>query len=107
MLLSSAHEYFLLNLAKIAKIPAMGNNNKQNKKTPGTSKGEAKIMLGTILSTTLRIFIPITILFCIGLAIDLNAGTKPWGMIIDTGLGIILSIVLVIWQVKRIRLEGK
>ena len=66
-------------------------------------KAVTKMMLKTLLSTTWRIFAPVTVLFLVGLAVDLNAGTKPWGMAIGTGLGIIIAVVLVLAQLKDIR----
>ncbi len=65
-------------------------------------KNISRIMLLTLLSTTLRIFVPTTTLFLIGLAIDLNASTKPWCMLIGTSVGIIISIVLINAQLKDI-----
>ena len=60
-------------------------------------------MLRTLFSTTWRIFAPVTVLFLIGLAIDLNTPVKPWGMAIGTGLGIIIAVALVAAQLKDIR----
>ena len=70
--------------------------------TPTTSD-ITRLMLGTLFSTTLRIFAPVTLLFLIGLCIDLNTSTRPWGMLIGTGLGILIAIVLVISQLQAIR----
>jgi len=69
----------------------------------GASKAVTRMMLRTLASTTARIFLPVTILFCIGLAIDLNSPSKPWGMAIGTGVGIIIAAVLVFLQLKDIR----
>ena len=66
------------------------------------SKAATRMMLRTLFSTTLRIFVPITILFIVGLIIDLNTATKPWGMAIGTGLGIIIAIFLIFAQLKDI-----
>lgn len=62
-----------------------------------------KIMLKTLWSTTWRIFAPVSLFFAIGLILDLNSTTKPWGMIAGTGLGIAVALVLVIIQLKEIR----
>lgn len=61
------------------------------------------MMLKTLFSTTVRIFAPVMILFLVGLAVDLNVGTKPWGMIVGTGLGIVIAVILVMKQLKEIR----
>ena len=63
-------------------------------------------MLLTLLSTTLRIFIPVLVLLIFGLIIDLNFSTKPSGIIIGTGTGIILAAILVVLQLKNIRTES-
>ncbi|MCR5700232.1 MAG: AtpZ/AtpI family protein [Candidatus Saccharibacteria bacterium] len=62
-----------------------------------------KIMLRTLWSTTWRIFLPVSICFAIGLILDLNTATKPWGMIVGAGLGIIIALCLVFSQLKHIR----
>ena len=67
------------------------------------SKKVAKLMLKTLFSTTLRIFAPVTILFLIGLAIDLNNATKPWGMLTGTVIGIGIAIVLIVSQLNTIK----
>lgn len=61
------------------------------------------MMFKTLFSTTARIFLPVTLLFLIGLAIDLNTTTKPWGMAIGATVGIIIAVILVIIQLKNIR----
>lgn len=68
-----------------------------------SSKTAMRIMMRTLLSTTLRIFVPTTLLFLIGLAIDFNTPAKPWGMAVGTGIGIIIAAVLVFMQLKNIR----
>ena len=70
-------------------------------------KAVTKMMLKTLWSTTWRIFAPVSVFFAIGLALDLNASTKPWGMVIGTGLGIIVAIILVALQLKDIRSQAK
>lgn len=72
----------------------------------GAPKAVARMMLGTLFSTTWRVFAPVTVLFLIGLAIDLNAPTKPWCSAICTGLGIVISVVLVAAQLKDIRQQS-
>lgn len=61
------------------------------------------MMLKTLFSTTIRIFLPVTVLFLVGLAVDLNAATKPWGMALGTTIGIIVAAILVAVQLKNIR----
>lgn len=63
-------------------------------------KSVARVMLKTLISTTLRIFTPVTVLFLIGLAFDLNVATKPFGMLAGTLLGIAIAIALIISQLK-------
>ena len=70
-------------------------------------KEVARMMFRTLISTTVRIFLPIAILFGIGLAVDLNTSTKPWGMAVGTSIGSIVAIVLVISQLKSIREDTK
>lgn len=57
-------------------------------------------MLRTLFSTTWRIFGPVTVLFIIGLIIDLTIATKPWGILIGTGIGIIIAVGLVVEQLR-------
>lgn len=85
----------------------MSKEDKQVKVDVSTPKGAAKVMVKTLASTTVRIFAPVTILFLIGLTIDLNAGTKPYGMAIGTGVGIIIAVFLVVRQLKAIREDNK
>ena len=91
-----------LKFDKIVKV--IKENAKSNPETD-SPKAVAKVMMRTLFSTTWRIFVPVTVLFIIGLAIDLNATTKPWGMAIGTSLGIVVAIVLVALQLKSIRQE--
>lgn len=67
------------------------------------SKAVTRMMLKTLWSTTVRIFVPVTTLFIVGLIIDLNVGTKPYGMAVGTGAGAIIAVVLVVMQLKDIR----
>lgn len=60
-------------------------------------------MFRTLVSTTVRIFVPVAVLFLVGLAIDLNSATKPWGMAVGTGLGSIIAVALVAAQLKSFR----
>ena len=69
-------------------------------------KAVTRMMLRTLVSTTIRIFLPIAILFGIGLAIDLNTPSKPWGMAIGTGIGIIIAAILVATQLKTIHQDN-
>ena len=79
----------------------------KKKRTTDISKEVVRMMLRTLLSTTLRIFVPTTVLFIIGYVIDKNCGTLPWGMIIGATLGIIIAIVLVALQLKEIKADNK
>lgn len=73
----------------------------------GSSKAAARIMMRTLFSTTFRIFVPTTVLFLIGLAIDLNTPARPWGMAIGTSIGIIIAAILVFLQLKAIRQDNQ
>ena len=81
----------------------MTKTEKQSDPDPAAAKKAARMMLCTLFSTTVRIFAPVTILFIIGLVIDLNTPSKPWGMMTGTILGMIIAIVLVVMQLKSIR----
>lgn len=76
---------------------------KNNKSEKNDTKIVAKLMLGTLWSTTWRIFGPVMVAFGIGLAVDLNTATKPWGMVIGVSVGIVIAIGLVCLQLKDIR----
>lgn len=64
-------------------------------------------MVSTLLSTTCRIFLPALGLFGVGAGIDFGFGTKPYGMLIGAGVGIIVAVVLVALQLRSIKKEGK
>ena len=66
-----------------------------------------KIMLMTLVSTTLRVFVPTLGLFGIGTVIDLNFDTMPYGMIIGTAVGIVIAAVLVYLQLRAVKKEKK
>ena len=76
---------------------------KQHTDDLDTPKAVTRMMLGTLFSTTVRVFLPVSVLFVIGLIVDLNAPTRPWGMAIGASLGIIIAIMLVAFQLKDIR----
>ena len=65
-----------------------------------------KIMLGTLASTSFRIFVPVLGLFGIGALIDFTFDFKPYGMIIGTAVGAVIAIVLVYLQIRSIK-KGK
>ena len=79
----------------------------RKKHTADISKEVVRVMLRTLLSTTLRIFIPTMVLFAIGYVIDKNCGTLPWGMIVGEALGMIIAIVLIVLQLKEIKADNK
>lgn len=79
----------------------------RKKHTTDISKEVVRVMLRTLLSTTLRIFIPTTTLFVIGYVIDKNCGILPWGMIVGATLGMIIAIMLVVLQLKEIKADNK
>ncbi|MDR0956009.1 MAG: AtpZ/AtpI family protein [Candidatus Nomurabacteria bacterium] len=64
----------------------------------------AKIMIGTLLSTTARMFVPTLGLFGVGVVVDLTARTRPIGMIVGAALGIGLAFWLVHRQWKAANL---
>ena len=69
--------------------------------------GVTKIILGTIASTTLRVFAPTLSLFAVGAVIDFNFGYKPYGMFIGTALGIVIAAVLVYLQIRSISTDSR
>jgi F0F1-type ATP synthase assembly protein I len=72
----------------------------------GTSS-VAKIMLRTIVSTSVRIFGPVLGLFWVGAACDVIFGTKPLAILIGIGLGVLLAAGLVFLQIQKIRREKR
>lgn len=69
--------------------------------------GVNKTILLTLLSTTLRVFVPVLVLFGIGAVIDFNFDFKPYGMIVGTVAGMIIAGALVYSQIRAIKKEGK
>lgn len=67
----------------------------------------SKLMILTLVSTCLRIFLPSLGLFGIGVVIDFNFGSKPWGMLIGISIGMIIAAILVILQIRSIQKEPK
>ncbi|MGB2787487.1 MAG: AtpZ/AtpI family protein [Candidatus Saccharimonadaceae bacterium] len=55
----------------------------------------------TIADTTWRLFIPSIGLLLLGVYLDYSFGTKPWLMIIGLVVGVTLSVVLVVLQLRR------
>lgn len=76
---------------------------------PGSTDGFSgtKIMVLTLVSTSVRVFVPILGLFAIGAAIDFSMDYKPYGMIIGIALGIITATILVIVQLRSIDRDKK
>jgi F0F1-type ATP synthase assembly protein I len=60
-------------------------------------------MLRTLLSTNLRIFGPVLVLFGVGLTIDIVLAYQPLGMVLGVMVGIVVAIALVIKQLHNIK----
>jgi len=95
-------------IAKASKISYTGVIvNRENNSVPGStpSASVTKIMLRTLVSTTVRIFAPTLGLFAVGAVIDFNLGYKPYGMIIGTSVGIVIAAILILMQIRKIKQE--
>lgn len=57
--------------------------------------------LATIADTTWRLFVPSIGLLLLGVFLDSYFSTKPWLMIVGLILGVFLSIMLVVLQIRR------
>lgn len=79
--------------------------NKTNDQVPGgTANIDAtKIMVGTLISTSVRVFVPVLGMFGIGVVVDLWLGHKPYGMMIGTGLGIVIAMILIVLQLRSVK----
>ena len=77
------------------------------KHTTNASSEIVRVILHTLLSTTLRVFIPAAVFFVAGFIIDRSCETRPWGMIVGSGIGIMVAVWLIILQLKGIRVENK
>lgn len=67
-----------------------------------TSKNVSPIFaLATIADTTWRLFIPSIGLLLLGVYLDYSLETKPWLMITGLAIGVALSVMLVVLQLRR------
>lgn len=62
----------------------------------------AHIMLGTLLDTTWRMFVPVILFTLIGYGIDAGFDTQPAATLTGMAFGIFSSFALVAIQLKRI-----
>jgi len=60
------------------------------------------LLLGTMVDTTWRMFVPIIGLLLLGLWADRSWGTAPWLTVTGMILGIALAALLVQRQIKRV-----
>lgn len=67
----------------------------------------SKLIVLTLASTCLRIFLPSLGLFGIGALIDFNFDSKPWGMLIGVSVGMIIAVILVGLQIRSIKKEQR
>lgn len=79
-------------------------NNSDDKPTP-PSRSTVVLLLGTLADTTWRMFVPIIGLCLLGRYIDHLADSMPWGTVIGLLLGCIISVLLVLRQLKKVNKE--
>ncbi len=76
------------------------------KSEKNTSQGggadNAHIILGTLLDTTWRMFVPVVLFTLIGYGIDAGFNTQPTATVIGLAIGVISSFGLVAIQLKKI-----
>lgn len=72
-------------------------------KRDGQPRQMVMMIFGDMADTAWRMFVPVIGATILGLAIDKKLHTTPWVMIVMMILGIVLAVVLVRKQFKRIR----
>jgi hypothetical protein len=60
------------------------------------------LLLLTLADTTWRLFVPSVGLTIAGLLLDKQFGTKPWLMITGVILGVLIAILLIRMQLKKV-----
>lgn len=65
-------------------------------------KTSTVILMLTIADTTWRLFVPSVGLTILGLILDKQFGTKPWVMIAGIVFGVVIAVLLVRMQIKKV-----
>jgi F0F1-type ATP synthase assembly protein I len=76
-------------------------------KPPSDSTENQMLIIGTFLDTTWRMFVPILVCTLIGYGVDKMQNTLPTGVLVGMVIGIILSIMLVYQQYKKVKHGSK
>ncbi|HYG84009.1 MAG TPA: AtpZ/AtpI family protein [Verrucomicrobiae bacterium] len=72
---------------------------------PVPSKTTVILLIGTLVDTTLRLFIPVIAGLLIGLWIDHQTNTKPALTIVGVLIGVVVAALLIYAQIKAINKE--
>lgn len=78
---------------------------KNTKKQPVPTTATIWLVLGTLADTTWRLFVPSVGGTVLGLLADKNFGTTPLFIIIGVSIGFVLSVLLIVMQLKRVKNE--
>lgn len=76
--------------------------NGEKKTSDGDAVGNAHVMVGTLLDTTWRMFIPVLVFTLIGYGIDSGFDISPAATLIGLAIGVISSFSLVAIQLKKL-----
>lgn len=82
----------------------MSVSRQPQKTTPQPTETSAVVLLlGTIVDTTWRMFVPTIGALLIGAWVDSIAGTQPWYMLVGFIFGSLLSTALITRQFKQVK----
>lgn len=70
---------------------------------PLPPKHSTVLLMLTIADTTWRLFVPIIGLTILGLVADKQMDTKPWVMITGIIIGMLVAVLLVRQQIKKVK----
>lgn len=76
-------------------------------KQPNPSTDNQLLIVGTFLDTTWRMFVPILVTTLLGYLADKQFASRPVGVLIGLGLGIVISVLLVWQQYKTVKKVAK
>ena len=86
----------------VYKYMSTSPNDRDEHQVPPKSSSTVILMAGTIADTTWRMFVP-TVGFTLGgLLLDKMWSTTPWIMIAGIVLGVVIAILLVRMQIKKV-----